>query len=268
MRWPGIAVVFLTIFVFGCGSGESRRIKAGDHSLFMRFEGTNGPAVVFESGGEGTGIKSWSPVQSQVARFARTVSYDRAGCGHSEGGPSPRSARQIATELRTALLAAKVQGPYILVGHSAGASYIRLFADQYPEEVRAFVFVDPYTEYLGDWFEANVPRELKRKVQEQVPKLPIGQQGEHHAAKESQEQLRKSKLPARIPAVVLSSGRPEPEHLPGFLAAVLEGHRALAGRFSNCTHQIVKDSGHALQNENPELVVKAIKSLVTNSESQ
>lgn len=60
------------------------------------------PAVILE-GGFGEGIAGWSTVQSEIAKFAPVVSYDRAGLGQSELGPKPRSAKQIALELHTAL---------------------------------------------------------------------------------------------------------------------------------------------------------------------
>jgi len=63
--------------------------------------------------------------------------------GWSEPGPVPRDARQISTELHTLLTNAGIAGPYILVGHSAGGLYVRMYAAQYPEEVIGMVLVDP-----------------------------------------------------------------------------------------------------------------------------
>jgi pimeloyl-ACP methyl ester carboxylesterase len=79
-----------------------QKVDVGGHSLNLLIGGQGSPAVVFE-GGLGAGIASWSTVQKEVAAFATTVSYDRAGLGQSESGPRPRSAKQIATELHTAL---------------------------------------------------------------------------------------------------------------------------------------------------------------------
>ncbi len=82
-------------------------------------------------------------MQPQVAERTRVVAYDRAGVGWSDRGPEPRDGRQIATELHTALEAAAVGGPYVLVGHSFGGVYVRIFADLYPDEVAGLVLVDP-----------------------------------------------------------------------------------------------------------------------------
>ncbi len=81
-------------------------------------------------------------MQPEVAKFARTVSYDRAGLGWSDGGPNPRTSEQIVAELHILLTNAKIPKPYILVGHSFGGLNIRLYTDTYPQEVAGMVFVD------------------------------------------------------------------------------------------------------------------------------
>ena len=116
-------------------------VDAGRHKLRMLIVGDNGPTVVLESGlGGGIG---WEQVRQEVGRFARVVTYDRAGFGDSEPGPKPRTARQIAVELRTALNNADLPPPYILVGHSFGGPYTRVFAATYPDETGGLVLVDP-----------------------------------------------------------------------------------------------------------------------------
>ncbi len=107
----------------------------------MLIVGDTGPTVVLESGGGG-GI-GWEQVRQEVGRFARVVTYDRAGVGASEPGPQPRTGRQIAVELHTALGNADLSPPYILVGHSMGGPYVRIFAATYPDEVAGLVLLDP-----------------------------------------------------------------------------------------------------------------------------
>ena len=68
------------------------KVDVGGHSLNLLIGGQGSPAVIFE-GGFGAGIASWSTVQKDVATFAQTVSYDRAGLSQSEPGPKPRSAK-------------------------------------------------------------------------------------------------------------------------------------------------------------------------------
>ena len=111
-----------------------RRANAGGPTLRMVIAGHGNSTVVFEAGSGGP-LEVWTRVQPEVGKFARTISYDRAGNGLSTKGPTPRDGRHIAVELHTALHNAHALPPYILVGHSLGGPYIRIFAARYPEEV-------------------------------------------------------------------------------------------------------------------------------------
>ena len=103
--------------------------------------GRGAPTVVFDSGW-GDWAPVWTIVQPEVAKWTRACSYDRAGAGFSDPGPMPRTSVRIATELRSALHNADIQGPYILVGNAFGGDNVRTFAARYPAEVAALVLVE------------------------------------------------------------------------------------------------------------------------------
>jgi pimeloyl-ACP methyl ester carboxylesterase len=84
----------------------------------------------------------WSLVQPEVARFSRVYSYDRAGYAWSDMGPKPHTVHQDAYNLHALLQKASDPPPYILVGASHGALLVRIFAEQYPDEVAGIVLVD------------------------------------------------------------------------------------------------------------------------------
>jgi pimeloyl-ACP methyl ester carboxylesterase len=121
-----------------------RLVDVDGHRLHVRASGSasDAPTVILE-GGAGLGSVTWAWVQPRVAERTRVVAYDRAGVGWSDRGPEPRDGQQIATELHAALDGAGVSGPYVLVGHSFGGVYVRIFADLYPDEVVGLVLVDP-----------------------------------------------------------------------------------------------------------------------------
>jgi pimeloyl-ACP methyl ester carboxylesterase len=104
--------------------------------------GEGSPTVVMESG-FGATAAAWFKVQPELARETRVCSYDRAGYGSSDPGPSPRDGAAIAGDLDQGLRAARISGPFILVGHSAGALYVQIFARLRPRDVKGMVLVDP-----------------------------------------------------------------------------------------------------------------------------
>jgi pimeloyl-ACP methyl ester carboxylesterase len=109
--------------------------------------GKGGPTVVVENG-LGDFSFDWTLVQSQVSRFARICTYDRAGYAWSEPGPKPRTFAQLNLELRDALSTLGEGGPFVLVGHSYGGAVVRNFAETYPDLVAGIVFVDAAHEGL------------------------------------------------------------------------------------------------------------------------
>jgi pimeloyl-ACP methyl ester carboxylesterase len=122
-----------------------RMVDAGGHRLHLYCTGRGGPTVLVENG-TGDFSFDWSLVQPSVARFTRICTYDRAGYAWSEPGPTPRTFRQLTTELHTALQNAGVRGPYVVVGQSYGGFLARAFARFYPGEVVGAVLVEAVSE--------------------------------------------------------------------------------------------------------------------------
>ena len=120
---------------------RGRFVQAGSTRMNLDCSGAGSPAVILESGSGGPSV-DWLMVQPKVAEFARVCSYDRAGYGWSDPGPQPRTSLQIARELKQLLVAADIQGPYVLVGHSMGGYDLRVFTGQYPTDVVGMVLVD------------------------------------------------------------------------------------------------------------------------------
>jgi pimeloyl-ACP methyl ester carboxylesterase len=245
------------------GSQESilklQKVDAGGHTLSLLVGGQGSPAVIFE-GGFGTGIASWSTVQKDVAAFAQTVSYDRAGLGQSELGPKPRSAKHIAIELHAVLLKAGVKPPYVMVGHSLGGIFVRVFADMYPKEVVGLVLIDPSQESFNDWVSKQQPERLKT-VRSQVANAPEGVRAEFAALDTSDAQARAAKVPAGIPVTLLSAT--EDETMPAEARKVwIEKHKEWLATVPGSKHIIVEKSPHFIQAQQPALVIDSIREVL------
>ena len=109
--------------------------------LHVQTAGCGLPSVVLESGLGGMS-SGWGWIQPETAKFSRVVSYDRAGLGWSGPDPFPKTAALAARRLRTVLLHCRVDPPYVLVGHSMGGLFVRVFANLYPDEVAGLVLLD------------------------------------------------------------------------------------------------------------------------------
>ncbi len=124
-----------------------------NRAINFRCAGSGRPTVLFDAGWGATSL-AWTQVQRLVAPRFRACAYDRAGYGFSDPGPAPRDGAAIARDLDQGLRAARIAGPFIVVGHSAGGLYMRLFADRRPRDVVGMVLVDPSVEYQDRRFAA------------------------------------------------------------------------------------------------------------------
>jgi pimeloyl-ACP methyl ester carboxylesterase len=62
--------------------------------------------------------------------------------GQSDSRSGLRTSGQLAEQLHTLLASARVDGPYLLVGHSLAGLTMLVFADRYRSEVAGVVMVD------------------------------------------------------------------------------------------------------------------------------
>jgi pimeloyl-ACP methyl ester carboxylesterase len=134
----------------GAGPMTGELVDVGDHSLRIDCTGTGSPTVVLESGLAESSFY-WARISAAVAGTTKVCVYDRAGRGWSESAPAPQDGQAVAADLHTLLSASGNPGPYVLVGHSSGGVYVRIFAAKYPDEVAGMVLldsqpVDPFTE--------------------------------------------------------------------------------------------------------------------------
>lgn len=116
-------------------------VDVGGHRLHLNCARSGTHAVVLESGLGETGAY-WEWIASAVARDTTICVYDRAGRGWSDPASTSQDGVAVARDLHTLLDRAHVPGPLVLVGHSSGAQYVRIFAGRYPEQTAGMVLLD------------------------------------------------------------------------------------------------------------------------------
>ncbi|MNU38865.1 Soluble epoxide hydrolase [compost metagenome] len=116
-------------------------VDVGGYKLHINKIGSGSPTILLEAASGETSL-SWKDIPRELAESATVVSYDRGGFAWSEKATTPRTGPNIVRELHTALKNEGIHGPYILVGHSLGGMYSRLFAQTYRDEVAGLVLID------------------------------------------------------------------------------------------------------------------------------
>ena len=116
-------------------------VDIGGRHIHLHCAGAGGPTVVLMAG-----ISSWAPVwyktQPVIAQRTHTCSFDRAGYGFSDAAPRPQILADVVDDLHSALKAASIPPPYVLVGHSLGGVEARLYAQRWPQDVAGMILVD------------------------------------------------------------------------------------------------------------------------------
>ncbi len=269
-----------------CGqdTGEiDRMVDIGSHSLHLRCIGTGEPAVVIDTG-VGDLAEKWHGIQDQLAQDIQVCTYDRAGYGQSEPGPMPRHSQQVASELKLLLEKAGVKDPYVLVGHSLGGLNLQVFASRYPGLVAGLVLIDPPP---LDFITGKAFPDLYHMAVQQAPELSAA--AEHaRQSTDPEERARASYLEAvasehqmfitetaeqvaaiesfgDTPLTVMAAGKPNPafgEAAQAFQSFWIEQSWALAARSANSTFILVEESGHHLEEDAPDAIIRAIRQVI------
>ena len=101
------------------------------------------PPIVLDSG-LGGGQGQLAALERALAAQTIVCAYDRAGVGASDApATTPRSTTELVADLDRFILAAELQPPVVLVGQSAGANVVFMYAQAHPAAVAGFVSMNP-----------------------------------------------------------------------------------------------------------------------------
>lgn len=242
-------------------------VDIGGRRLYRADIGTGAPTVIFEAGLADSGA-TWSGVIPAVAAFTHVMSYDRPNtiAGASDPAPLPRTASDVVVDLHALLDAADESAPYVIVGHSVGGLFARLYASQYPDQVAGLVLIDASHEDQDRRRRAIVSEELF--AAEQLA-IQANSEGIDLGMSYSQMSAARTATPLRpMPLIVLSAGQADPAFFPAgwpmeaeaILHAELQAD--LAGLVPNGRLVVAAQTGHYIQQSQPDLIVEAIREVV------
>lgn len=99
--------------------------------------------IVYMAGlGVGDIQVSTRPLMDQLINDYDIITIDRPGNGMSEDTKKERTVEAIVEEYRTVLKETKQEAPYILMAHSVAGIYATYWAEAYPEEIEAIIYLD------------------------------------------------------------------------------------------------------------------------------
>jgi pimeloyl-ACP methyl ester carboxylesterase len=244
----------------------------GGRQLFLRCTGHGSPTVVLEGGL----TSDWYELQNQLSGFTRVCSYDRPGGpgSRSDPAPIPRTARDFVADLHALLAAARVPGPYVLAGHSNSGLFSVLYASTHPRQVAGLVLIDAvhpaYHRRQLALLKPLLPPEVWEALRQEAitpPPRLVDPEGIDIWTSERQTRVALRRAPLRpMPLVVLAHGRPESSP-PGWPGEEVERlwqqlQRELAQLVPGGRLVVATESGHNIQDDQPELVLDAIGDVV------
>ena len=266
-----VALVCLGAAATGASAQSHQLVDVGGYRLDVVRAGHGSPIVVFEAG-LGDPLDDWAKIWPAIAKTTTVLVYSRAGLGRSDQptNPSDRSARREVGELHTLLTQLGLRPPYVMVPRSYGSILSRLYVSLWPNDVAGLVIVDgTHEQQVKRWGEidSTYPGAFRVFFDSVLKTLPPAAA----EAGETRETVRIQGLGTAeglaplpdIPIAVLTSMKSDPKAQ--YVNGTPRGHevwRALHDewfrRSRDGLHIETTHSGHAIQNDEPQLVIDAI----------
>jgi pimeloyl-ACP methyl ester carboxylesterase len=140
-----VATVHLLAQTIEIGAPPGRMVDVGGRQFHVNCTGSGSPTVILEAGASSFAI-DWTLVQPAISKTNRVCSYDRAGMGWSAPRAQVDTPTRVISDLHALLAAIGEKPPFVMVGASFGALYVRFYQVEHPGEVAGLVLVDPATE--------------------------------------------------------------------------------------------------------------------------
>jgi pimeloyl-ACP methyl ester carboxylesterase len=244
-----------------------RTVEVDGRAVYIDCRGRGAPTVILEAG-LGGDAAGWGVIFDRLAEATRTCAWDRPGIGLSTDR-GIHTGTDTSRDLQGALAAAGEQGPYVVVAHSFGGVYARLFAATAPGDVAALVMLDTYDPDLGMENDPNLDDEFRAAVRRALDETAGAiESAEHLDWPRTLVELREAGAPA-VSMLVLSTDPdkryqdPDPARQQRMVAA---WRRAVAALYPRATIEIVP-TGHFVHLDRPDLVYDRVQAIITGLRS-
>lgn len=254
----------------------SGSVDIGGRSVYYSCHGTGSPPVVVETGfmTAGTQDYSWSRVIEAISATNQVCFYDRAGLGQSDPLEAIRTSQDVVDDLHSLISKARIETPFVLVGHSLGGMYSLHYAAEYPDQVLGLVLVEPLHPDYWPRFNALLPTP---SADEPAPITEMRAWSQDFRTFErldfetSADQVKAVTSLGDTPLVVItarSTAKPDDPRLPldVFQQQVSlweELQSDLAALSSSSTHINATTTNHVVQESEPQVVIDAILSILS-----
>lgn len=253
--YGGLFLIILAIA--GCGASLSNKDThwVGVQRLEYVSQGTGSPTVVFNSNTE---MDSWVKVLPEVARFTSVFADNRPGRGSSKPAMGQNTGKRVVERLHRLLEETGQQPPYVLVGHSYSGLFTNLFARTYPDEVAGVVFVDASHPDQEDWWHTHRP--LESIIVNEMAKATYN--WEFFDFERVAEDIRAAGPFPDIPVIVITAGQKWILDTQAWRDQWLRFQQDLVALSPQGRQIIATKSGHVIQDQQPEVVIDAIRAIV------
>jgi pimeloyl-ACP methyl ester carboxylesterase len=112
-------------------------VDVGGYRVHLYCTGAGSPTVFIVGGFS----FDWDLVQPSIAKLTRVCTYDVSGTAWSDAGHAV-TCRDRVNEIHRLLESARIERPFVFVGHSIGALVGRAYDFEHPGEIAGMVIVD------------------------------------------------------------------------------------------------------------------------------
>jgi pimeloyl-ACP methyl ester carboxylesterase len=254
------------------GADVDGLVNVRGHDLAVHCTGSGSPTVVILHGWiDQPGVTSHSyygPLTDELKPDFRVCSYDRANVGDSETVEGTQTPEMVVGDLDGLMKAIGDNGPYVLIGQSAGGMVASAYAVAHPDKVAGIVMVDAS-------FDEEITLEDVGMVTEgSGPCDPVNRKGDGEFSLQKIDNCAMYKwayqrraLRPRVPLVYLAAKQApwsdQTDFGPKYTKAIVPLQKSYAASWSPGKFEWV-DSGHDIHVEQPGAVGHAVRWVVAN----